>query len=167
MGKDQPPGGLEDARGVGVERLATLLDLRHCWYEPFPFDVQLPRIEPGRILLPAAEPGLEPWSSEAGVELPVRFQGLTVGRLVLRPGRTSDRVARPLRVRRSRLPGRLPPLPLRQSRCAEGRKFFADRAGPAIQSKFSHLQLAQQLHPQGRRGAGHGADLRHADGAQW
>ena len=27
------------------------------------------------------------------------------------------------------------------------------------------LQFAQQLHPQGRRRAGHGADLRHADGA--
>ena len=35
----------------------------------------------------------------------------------------------------------------------------------AIQSEFPHLQFAQQLHPQGRRRAGHGADLRHPDGA--
>ena len=50
-------------------------------------------------------------------------------------------------------------------RRAEGRHVFADRTRPAIQSEFPHLQFAQQLHPQRRRGAGHGADLRHADGA--
>ena len=76
-----------------------------------------------------------------------------------------DRSPRHVGVRRSRLPGGLPAFPLCRSRRAEGRHLFADRAGPAVQSELPHLQLAQQLHPQGRRGAGHGADLRHADGA--
>ena len=80
--------------------------------------------------------------------------------------RRLDRVARPLGVRRSRLSGRLSSLSLRRSERAEGRQLFADRAGPPIQSEFPHLQFAQQLHPQGRRGAGHGAHLRHAVGAQ-
>ena len=84
---------------------------------------------------------------------------------VARPRRRRDRVARPLGVRRSRLSGRLPTLSLCRSERAEGRQLFADRTGPAIQPEFSHLQFAQQLHPQRRRGAGHGAHLRHADGA--
>src|SRR5437016_13149966 len=52
-------------------RLAGMFDLRACWFESFPFDAQLPRIEPGRIVLPGAEPGVEPWSCDQGVELPV------------------------------------------------------------------------------------------------
>ena len=36
----------------------------------------------------------------------------------------------------------------------------------AVQSELPHLQFAQQLHPQGRRRAGHGADLREPDGAR-
>lgn len=68
-----------------ADRLTALLDLRGCTYEPFPFDVQLPRIEPGRIVLPEQEPGLEQWSLDAGIELPVRFHGLTLGRYVLLP----------------------------------------------------------------------------------
>ncbi|MGZ4115388.1 MAG: amino acid kinase family protein, partial [Actinomycetota bacterium] len=34
-----------------VPRLIALLGLRACWYESFPFGVQLPRIEPGRVVL--------------------------------------------------------------------------------------------------------------------
>jgi len=66
-------------------RLVRMFGLRACWFEPFPFDAQLPRIEPGRIVLPAAEPGVEPWSCDKGVELPVRSNGLTLGRFVLVP----------------------------------------------------------------------------------
>ena len=68
-------------------RLASRLGLQACWFEAFPFDAQLPRIEPGRIVLPAAEPGVAPWSFGLGVELPVRFAGLTLGRFVLVPAR--------------------------------------------------------------------------------
>jgi len=73
---------------VLIERTAsdigTLLELDACWFELFPFDELLPRIERGRIVLPAPEPGVAPCSN-AGVELPVRANGLTVGRFVLRP----------------------------------------------------------------------------------
>jgi hypothetical protein len=58
--------------------------LRACWYEPFPFDAQLPRIEPGRVVLPAIEPGIEPWRL-GDIELPVRYGDLLLGRFVLRP----------------------------------------------------------------------------------
>lgn len=71
------------ARTAG--RLIAMFDLRDCRFESFPFDTQLPRIEPGRIVLPADEPGLAPWSLDAGIELPIRFRGLTVGRYVLLP----------------------------------------------------------------------------------
>jgi hypothetical protein len=64
-------------------QLTELLALRRCWYEPFPFDRQLPRLERDRIVLPAAEPGIAPWRLDEGVELPVRFGNLTIGRLVL------------------------------------------------------------------------------------
>ena len=62
-----------------------------------------------------------------------------------RPRRRRDRIPRPLGVRRSRLPARLPAFPLCRSERAEGRQVFADRAGPAIQPEFPHLQFAQQL----------------------
>lgn len=62
-----------------------MFGLRACWFEPFPFDRQMPRIEPGRVVLPAAEPGVAPWSLDAGIELPVRRGGLTIGRFVLVP----------------------------------------------------------------------------------
>jgi hypothetical protein len=65
--------------------LVEHLDLRDCWFEAFPFDTQLPRIEPGRIMLPEPEPGLAPWALDNGVELPVRYGALTVGRFVLVP----------------------------------------------------------------------------------
>jgi hypothetical protein len=70
---------------AAAERLVAMFDLQDCWFESFPFDAQLPRIEPGRIVLPAAEPGVAPWSFGLGVELPVRFRGLTLGRFVLVP----------------------------------------------------------------------------------
>ena len=65
--------------------LADRLDLRDCWFEPFPFDAQLPRIERGRIVLPPVEPGVAPWQFDNGVELPVRAHGLTLGRFILLP----------------------------------------------------------------------------------
>src|SRR4029077_2664586 len=68
-----------------VPRLIAMFGLRTCWFESFPFDVQLPRIEPGRIVLPADEPGVPSWSFDIGVELPVRCSGLTLGRYVLVP----------------------------------------------------------------------------------
>ena len=64
--------------------LAALLDLRACWFEVFPFDPPLPRIEAGRIALPDDEPGL-PAVSYAGIELPIQLSGLTLGRIVLLP----------------------------------------------------------------------------------
>jgi hypothetical protein len=70
---------------VTATRLVATFGLRACWFEPFPFDAQLPRIEPGRIILPSAEPGVEPWSCDKGVELPVHFAGLELARFVLVP----------------------------------------------------------------------------------
>ena len=64
--------------------LAALFDLRACWFEVFPFDAPLPRIEAGRIALPDDEPGV-PAVSYAGIELPVRLHDLTLGRIVLLP----------------------------------------------------------------------------------
>jgi hypothetical protein len=65
-------------------RLVALFDLRTCWFEPFPFDSVLPRIERGRIVAPAEEPGSPP-ISYTSIELPVRMDGLTLGRIVLLP----------------------------------------------------------------------------------
>jgi hypothetical protein len=62
-----------------------MFGLRACWFESFPFDAQLPRIEPGRIVLPADEPGVASWSGEVAIELPVRHCGLSLGRFVLVP----------------------------------------------------------------------------------
>ncbi|MGO9873882.1 MAG: hypothetical protein ACLPVY_08785 [Acidimicrobiia bacterium] len=76
--------GLEDLLAETAGAIAALLDLRACWFELFPFDVLLPRIEQGRIVVPAPEPGIAPCSS-IGVELPVRVNGLTLGRFVLIP----------------------------------------------------------------------------------
>jgi hypothetical protein len=79
-----PAARIEDRITQTADAITALLDLRACWFEPFPFDVLLPRIEQGRIVLPMPEPGLAP-CSDAGVELPVRVNGLTVGRFVLLP----------------------------------------------------------------------------------
>ena len=68
--------------------LRSMLHLRACRYEPWPFDTQLPRIEKGRIVLPADEPGSRPyafWLPADGIELPVRAGGLQLGRFVLVP----------------------------------------------------------------------------------
>lgn len=73
--------------------LVDLFGLRACWFEPFPFDAQLPRIEPGRIVLAPPEPGIAPWAIGAGVELPVRFGDLHLGRFVLALGRPTCGVA--------------------------------------------------------------------------
>ena len=80
----EPPFGGAIAEPL-VPRLIAMFGLRACWFESFPFDVQLPRIEPGRIVLPVDEPGTSSWSLDLGVELPVRHSGLTIGRYVLVP----------------------------------------------------------------------------------
>ena len=80
-----------DPVGQFAAELTARFDLRACWFEPFPFDALLPRIEPGRIVVPAAEAGARSftdWRSDDGVELPVRYGALTLGRYVLVP-RTS------------------------------------------------------------------------------
>jgi len=72
---------------LGAE-IAAHLDLRACWFEPFPFDASLPRIEQDRVVLPAGEPGVRPfadWQPGDGIELPVRVGALTLGRFVLVP----------------------------------------------------------------------------------
>lgn len=70
---------------TAADALRERFGLLDCWFEPFPFDVQLPRIETGRIVLPATEPGVKPWRHTGGVELPVRLHGLTIGRFILVP----------------------------------------------------------------------------------
>jgi hypothetical protein len=80
----QPPVGVAIAEPL-VPRLVAMFGLRACWYESFPFDALLPRIEPGRIVLPADEPGVDSWSVQVGIELPVRHAGLTIGRYGLVP----------------------------------------------------------------------------------
>jgi hypothetical protein len=90
---EAPPGStIDDVVARTAAEIAMLLDLRACWYEPFPFDGLLPRIEQGRIVLPTSEPGVAPCST-AGVELPVRVNGLTLGRFVLIPPKPSVGVA--------------------------------------------------------------------------
>jgi hypothetical protein len=74
-------------------QLISILELEACWFESFPFDTQMPLIESDRIVLPAAEPGLAPWRFGGGVELPVRFGKLTLGRFVLVPRRPTSGVA--------------------------------------------------------------------------
>ena len=81
----RPQPRIEELLTLTAREITALLDLKACWFEPFPFDVVLPRIEHGRIVLPVPEPGLAAWS-DAGVELPVRWNGLTLGRFVLQPG---------------------------------------------------------------------------------
>ena len=62
------------------------LGLQACRFESFPFDRQLPRLEPQRVVLPAHEPGVQPlaaWRPEDGIELAVRFRQHMLGRFVL------------------------------------------------------------------------------------
>jgi hypothetical protein len=76
--------------------LRSMLDLRACWFEPFPFARQLPRIEAGRVALPAAEPGVAPWRLDRGIELPVRLGNLLLGRFVLVANRSTSGVSFPI-----------------------------------------------------------------------
>lgn len=78
------------ASDVAVETaaasLSVQLDLAQCWFEQWPFDALLPRIERGRIVLPADVVGARPyrdWMAEDGIELPVRIDELQLGRFVL------------------------------------------------------------------------------------
>lgn len=71
-----------------VDQLMARLELRACWFEPFPFDSLLPRIESDRIVLPPDEPGTRSyrdWQPPDGIELPIRYGALTLGRFVLVP----------------------------------------------------------------------------------
>jgi hypothetical protein len=82
------PSAPPERRDIGycAQRIAARLDLGACWFEPFPFDQLLPRVEPGAIVLPADEPGARPysrWQPSDGIELPVRAGDLTLGRFVL------------------------------------------------------------------------------------
>ena len=81
---------------AAAARLTAMFGLRDCWFEGFPFAVQLPRIEPGRIVLPRREPGLAPWHLDLGIELPVHACGLTLGRFVLVPSSHTVGLALPL-----------------------------------------------------------------------
>jgi hypothetical protein len=70
------------------ERLTELLGLADCWFQPWPYDRQLPTIASGRVILPADEPGTigyVEWSTAEGVGLPVLRGGLEIGRFVLVP----------------------------------------------------------------------------------
>lgn len=78
------PSDLEQLFERAFRELGELFDLRACWFEAFPFDALLPRIEPGRIMIPADEPGSAP-VAYTSIELPVRLDGLTLGRIVLLP----------------------------------------------------------------------------------
>jgi hypothetical protein len=80
----ETPSSYEPLIEATAARIVVLFRLGACWFEAFPFDRQLPCIEPGRIVLPATEPGVAPWSIDA-IELPVRGAGLTLGRFVLVP----------------------------------------------------------------------------------
>jgi hypothetical protein len=88
---DAPVGGA--IAEPTVPQLIAVFGLRACWFESFPFDVQLPRIESGRIVVPAEEPGVATWSGEVGIELPVRYRSLTLGRFVLVPASPTTGVA--------------------------------------------------------------------------
>jgi hypothetical protein len=110
------PGYTADA-----DEIKTRLDLRACRFEPFPFDALLPRIESDRIVLPADEPGTRPyglWQPIDGIELPVRYGPLTLGRFVL--------------VLRTPTCGVAIPAPLRTAAIA-----IAQRTGDALGSQWT------------------------------
>ena len=81
---------------------------------------------------------------------------LTLGRGLRAQGRESHGISA---FGDLKYPRRFPAARLCQSGCAEGRHVLADRLEPAIQPELPHLQYLQQLHPEGRRGARHGAHL--------
>jgi len=79
-------------------RIKLRLGLRACWFEAFPFERLLPRLERDRVVLPAACPGARPyreWQPGHGIELPVRYRSLLLGRFVLVPARPTCGVAIP------------------------------------------------------------------------
>jgi hypothetical protein len=79
--------------------LFSQLDLAHCSFEAWPFDALLPRIEYGRIMLPADVVGARSygaWKPEDGIELPVRIRGLQLGRFVLVAHTATTGVALPI-----------------------------------------------------------------------
>ena len=105
------------------------------------------------------------WASAPAPSLPVRSAAMR--RRSRQPSAERSRAPRHVGVRRSEISGRLPAFRLRQSERAEGRRCSRRSArGTIYNQNFLHLQFAQQLHPAGRRGAGHGADLRDPDGAR-
>jgi hypothetical protein len=94
--------GISDVTSAVGADLRRRLDLSTCRFEPFPFDALLPRIEPGRIVIPAAEPvtaSYASWRPEHGVELPVRYGQLTLGRFVLVPKVATCGIAIPAELR--------------------------------------------------------------------
>ena len=77
-------------------RITARLGLRACWFEPFPFERLLPRLERDRVVIPAREPVLlscDERQATAGLELPVRYRGLKLGRFVLVTARPTCGVA--------------------------------------------------------------------------
>ena len=98
MRRAMHPTRRSDRLDVDTVSGRTAVDLRtprRVAFESFPFDVQLPRIEPGRIVLPGAEPGVAPWRLDAGVELPVRLGDVMLGRFVLVAATPTSGVAFP------------------------------------------------------------------------
>jgi hypothetical protein len=126
---------LEDLFAQTAGEITALLDLRACWFEPFPFDALLPRIEEGMILLPTAEPGVGPWS-DSGVELAIRTNGLTLGRLVLVPNASTVGVCFPLtaRHRAMAMAGQLGP-PLAAALIAEDTSRINTLSAPIYQAR--------------------------------
>ena len=77
---------MHDRNVPTADHLTQLLALADCWFEPWPYDRQLPTIARGRVILPADEPGTigyAQWSTADGVGLPVIRGGLEIGRFVL------------------------------------------------------------------------------------
>jgi len=67
-------------------RLCAALDLVSCAFEAWPFDALLPRVERGRVVIPADEIGARSyraWVPADGIELPLRVNALQIGRFVL------------------------------------------------------------------------------------
>jgi hypothetical protein len=92
----------DDAVETARIALGSLVDLDACSFEPWPFDVLLPRIERGRIVLPADEIGVRSyadWKPDHGIELPLRIDGLQIGRFVLVPSDATTGVTLPCSAR--------------------------------------------------------------------
>jgi hypothetical protein len=96
LGENLPTdAAVETAR----DALCAQLDLAQCSFETWPFDALLPRIERGRIVLPADVVGARSygaWQAEDGIELPLRIHELQLGRFVLVARKVSTGVAFPI-----------------------------------------------------------------------